>query len=118
MLKYPVSYLVLLIWFVVAVSSVLQACTPNIIIVLTALSAIRRCSQSNRPFFLFIATNAPHDPLHDAPEGLYQEYLSQGNNLRDFPVVKNGFPIQLQEDNEPDRLARFADPHNTRSLLP
>ncbi len=51
---------------------------------------------SERPFFAYIATNAPHDPLHDVPPELYEKYKQ-----RDMRAVQseNGMP--------PDKLARI-----------
>ena len=37
---------------------------------------ITRSVREGRPFFAYIATNAPHDPLHDVPEDLRAHYAS------------------------------------------
>ncbi len=37
---------------------------------------ITRSVKDGRPFFAYIATNAPHDPLHDVPEDLRAHYAS------------------------------------------
>lgn len=37
---------------------------------------ITRAVREGRPFFAFIATNAPHDPLHDVPKDLREHYAS------------------------------------------
>ncbi|MFG0305172.1 MAG: arylsulfatase [Phycisphaerales bacterium JB040] len=39
-----------------------------------ALEFIDRSAERGRPFFAYIATNAPHDPYHDVPEALYEKY--------------------------------------------
>ncbi len=33
--------------------------------------------EREKPFFAYIATNAPHSPYHDVPEALYQKYLTK-----------------------------------------
>ncbi|WP_207506929.1 arylsulfatase [Telluribacter humicola] len=53
-----------------------------------ALSFIEQSQQQQKPFFAYIATNAPHDPFHDVPEELLAKYRKKGvsSALRgDFP---------------------------------
>ena len=47
------------------------------------------------PFFAYVATNAPHDPLHDVPEALYAKYAE-----RDYGEVVRGNGVDT------DRIAR------------
>lgn len=39
-----------------------------------AMDFVSRKSDSQQPFFTYIATNAPHSPFHDVPETLRREY--------------------------------------------
>ena len=57
-----------------------------------------------RPFFAYIAANAPHSPYHDVPEDLYAHYLAEDLDPAGFPQ-EAGHP--LPEENDPDRLARI-----------
>jgi arylsulfatase/arylsulfatase A len=56
-----------------------------------ALSFIQQSAQQRKPFFTYIATNAPHDPFHDVPQELLAKYKSKNvaAALRgDFPNPK------------------------------
>ena len=59
---------------------------------------------AGRPFFAYIAANAPHSPYHDVPEDLYAYYMDQDLSPAMFPQ-EAGHP--LPEENDPDRLARI-----------
>ena len=73
-----------------------------------AREAVARSQQARRPFFLYIATNAPHDPYHDVPDDPYRFYRSIGQELVNFPTASGHFPIENQgEMNAPDRIARI-----------
>ena len=39
-----------------------------------ALDWIEACHEGERPFFAYVATNAPHGPFHDVPAELYEKY--------------------------------------------
>ena len=39
-----------------------------------ALAFIGQAASDDRPFFAYIATNAPHGPFHDVPMDLYEKY--------------------------------------------
>lgn len=41
-----------------------------------ALDFIAGAHRASRPFFAYIALNAPHNPLHDVPPALYEKYKS------------------------------------------
>lgn len=41
-----------------------------------AIDFIRHNTVEKNPFFVYIATNAPHNPLHDVPEQLRKEYVA------------------------------------------
>ncbi len=60
-----------------------------------AISFIDKSLKAERPFFTYIATNAPHSPYHDVPEALYQKYKN-----RDLS------PILLGNDKDSDTVAR------------
>ncbi len=47
-----------------------------------ALDYMESCVSEGKPFFTYIATNAPHGPYHDAPKALYEEYLKKPDQLR------------------------------------
>lgn len=63
---------------------------------------IRQQAQAERPFFAYLATNAPHGPFHDVPEELYQSYLKRDLSTSAFPRVEG-----LPESHDVDRLARI-----------
>jgi arylsulfatase/arylsulfatase A len=42
-----------------------------------AIGFAESARESGRPFFAYIATNAPHTPLHDVPEALREKYASK-----------------------------------------
>lgn len=54
-----------------------------------------------RPFFTYIACNAPHSPFNDVPEDLYQYYLKKGTESLIVGTPKN-------RAREIDNLARIA----------
>ena len=60
-----------------------------------AIDFIDESLKAGRPFFTYIATNAPHSPYHDVPEALYQKYKN-----RDLS------PILLGNDQDTDTVAR------------
>lgn len=61
-----------------------------------ALDFIDASQEAQRPFFVYLPTNAPHGPYHDVPEALYQKY--RGRDLS---------PIMDPSDENQDRLARI-----------
>ena len=60
-----------------------------------ALDFIDKSLKAKKPFFTYIATNAPHSPYHDVPEALYQKYKN-----------KDLSPILLGNDEDADTVAR------------
>ncbi|MEM9346125.1 MAG: arylsulfatase [Planctomycetota bacterium] len=60
-----------------------------------AIDYIEKQSQTGRPFFAYIATNAPHGPFHDVPEDLYEKYKA-----------KDLSPILLGNEKTADTVAR------------
>jgi len=61
-----------------------------------ALEFIERSRAAGRPFFAYVATNAPHDPYHDVPPELYAKYAA-----RDLAPALRG------KSDEVDREARI-----------
>lgn len=60
-----------------------------------ALAFIREAQRADRPFFAYVALNAPHDPLHDVPPSLYAKYKA-----------KDLSPALAPSGNDADSLAR------------
>lgn len=60
-----------------------------------ALEFIDASVDAGKPFFAYVATNAPHGPLHDVPEALYAKYAE-----RDYAEVVRGDGVN------PDSIAR------------
>ncbi len=60
--------------------------------------------QQGKPFFTYLATNAPHGPYDDVPQELYEMYKSMDLSSDQFPQ-DNGHP--LPDDQNTDRLARI-----------
>jgi arylsulfatase A-like enzyme/S1-C subfamily serine protease len=57
-----------------------------------AIDWMERRALSGKPFFTYLPTNAPHGPLHDVPEALYQAYVTQGlddRTARIFAMIEN-----------------------------
>lgn len=51
--------------------------------------------KAKKPFFAYIATNAPHSPYHDVPEALYRKYKNTDLS-----------PVLLGNDKDADTVAR------------
>ncbi|MEM9020835.1 MAG: arylsulfatase [Planctomycetota bacterium] len=65
-----------------------------------AIGFINKQAESGQPFFTYIATNAPHGPYHDVPEGLLAEYAA-----RDLSAIMA--PNDHGKPEAIDRLARI-----------
>jgi arylsulfatase A-like enzyme len=61
----------------------------------TAMQYIDEALKADKPFFTYIATNAPHSPFHDVPETLYRKYKS-----------KDLSSVLLGNDEDADTVAR------------
>ena len=66
---------------------------------------IEETYKANRNFFVYLPTNAPHDPFHDVPEQLLRHYLTRQDELADL-IVGNVPADRLK--GEVDKLARIA----------
>ncbi|MEM6258627.1 MAG: arylsulfatase [Planctomycetota bacterium] len=60
-----------------------------------AIGYMEKQAKADRPFFAYIAANAPHGPYHDVPDKLYRKYKK-----------KDLTPILLGNDKDADRVAR------------
>ena len=60
-------------------------------------------SSKEERFFCYIATNAPHTPLHDVPEALYEKYKAKDLSAKVF-AGGLGFPV---DEIDQDKLARL-----------
>ena len=69
-----------------------------------ALEWIDETHAAQRPFFTYIATNAPHGPFHDVPEALHRAYAAMDLGNAQFPAGQ-GHP--LPEKANTDARARI-----------
>ena len=69
-----------------------------------AIDWMRTQHSAERPFFSYIATNAPHGPFHDVPPERYAEYAAMDLSPSRFP---NEVGHRLPEQHDTDRLARI-----------
>ena len=56
-----------------------------------------------KPFFAYIATNAPHSPLHDVPRSWYEHYKGIIHSADQFPGSRE---TDLAKEFDADRLSR------------
>jgi arylsulfatase A-like enzyme len=69
-----------------------------------AMGFVRRAKDAGRPFFAYIATNAPHAPFGDVPEELRAKYAARDLRNASFPADV-GHPLPANADL--DRRARI-----------
>jgi arylsulfatase A-like enzyme len=69
-----------------------------------ALGWIQEQSGSDKPFFAYIPTNAPHGPFHDVPEELLKKYQTMDLSQAFVPPTE-GHPLPTGFDA--DKLARI-----------
>jgi len=56
-------------------------------------------TQKGRPFFAYVATNTPHDPLHDVPKKWYDHYKDMDLGKQNFSQDKgHAIPGQIDQD--------------------
>ncbi|MFV1967949.1 MAG: arylsulfatase [Pirellulaceae bacterium] len=68
-----------------------------------AMRFIKRATNANRNFFVYLPTNAPHGPYHDVPEELRKKYMK-----KDLASLIVGEKSGKALEREIDRLARIA----------
>lgn len=68
-----------------------------------AIDWMKKSHAEGKPFFAYIATNAPHNPLHDVPTALYEEYKT-----KDLAQLATVAPGQQPKHGPDDTLARIA----------
>jgi len=66
-----------------------------------AMKWMGKCIEQKRPFFAYIPTNAPHDPLNDIPQKLYEQYKTM--DLSPAALPRGG---DKPDEKYLDRLAR------------
>lgn len=64
--------------------------------------------QAGRPFFVYLPTNAPHNPLHDVPEKLREHYMQKDIGSLSIDPSKIDKTTGKVKAGEVDRLARIA----------
>jgi arylsulfatase/arylsulfatase A len=69
-----------------------------------AMAWMEKMAHAQRPFFLYLPTNAPHTPLQDVPQDLYRHYKQIDLSNNRFPQDKGH---KLDETGDPDKLARI-----------
>lgn len=80
-----------------------------------ALDFIDQSLKAKRPFFTYIATNAPHSPYHDVPEALYQKYKNKDlspvllGNTGDVDTVARVFAMDENIDQNVGKLLAHLD---------
>ncbi|MEM9644067.1 MAG: arylsulfatase, partial [Planctomycetota bacterium] len=63
---------------------------------------IKRCKEEDKPFFTYLATNAPHGPMH-SPESFSEPYQDESVNLANF------YGMIANIDMNVGRLRKFLD---------
>jgi arylsulfatase/arylsulfatase A len=54
-----------------------------------AIDFIKQSLKDRKPFFTYIATNAPHGPFHDVPKDLKEYYLKKEKELASISLEEN-----------------------------
>ncbi|NLX99831.1 MAG: arylsulfatase [Rhodopirellula sp.] len=70
-----------------------------------AIEFIEQARRNQRSFFVYLPTNAPHDPFHDVPEDLRRHYMTKTDQLAELLIGR--LPEKRQAE-QVDRLARIA----------
>jgi arylsulfatase/arylsulfatase A len=68
-----------------------------------AINFIETAHRERRNFFVYVPTNAPHDPFHDVPEELRERYMQERERLR---TLMKDEPSSVE--SAVDTLARIA----------
>lgn len=69
----------------------------------SAMDFAKKASHDGKPFFAYLATNAPHGPFHDVPDDLYQQYKQA-----EFDPILLRHPPKNRRAADLDKLARIA----------
>lgn len=75
-----------------------------------ALGFVTQAQRTGRPFFAYIAPNAPHGPFHDVPPALYEKYKAKDltpvllGNTKDADTVARVFAMEENIDHNVGRL--------------
>jgi len=69
-----------------------------------ALKFMQQSKERNRPFFVYLPTNAPHGPFHDVPQKEYEYYKSRNLANDQFPQSKGH---RLPKNADLDKRARI-----------
>jgi arylsulfatase A-like enzyme len=69
-----------------------------------AMAWMEKTTAAQRPFFLYLPTNAPHSPFDDIPRDFYEQYKNVDLSSHRFPQTKGH---KLEEIKDLDRLARI-----------
>jgi arylsulfatase A-like enzyme len=69
-----------------------------------ALRFMQQSKERNRPFFVYLPTNAPHGPFHDVPQKEYDYYKSINLANDQFPQSKGH---RLPQNADLDKRARI-----------
>ena len=69
-----------------------------------AIDWFKQQNKAGKPFFAYIASNTPHSPYHDVPQGWLDYYSKIDLHPRNFPQTK-GHPIPEKGFNQ-DTVAR------------
>lgn len=83
-----------------------------------AFDFIDQSLKSKKPFFSYIATNAPHSPYHDVPEDLYRKYKNTDlspvllGNAKDADTVARVFAMVENIDDNVGRLLAHLEKRN------
>lgn len=65
---------------------------------------MEKIHQNGQNFFMYLSTNAPHDPFHDVPTDLYEQYKKMDLNNDQFPQDKGH---KLVDKTDADTRARI-----------
>jgi arylsulfatase A-like enzyme len=65
---------------------------------------MEKIHQNGQNFFMYLSTNAPHDPFHDVPTELYEQYKKMDLNNDQFPQGKGH---KLADQTDVDTMARI-----------
>lgn len=75
-----------------------------------AIQWIRQCKEQGRPFFAYLATNAPHGPFQDVPEKDYEGYRQRDlSGAFQAPEIGHALPASFDADRHARIFAMITD---------